>query len=276
MMFFDKLSRLSINMGIPEGLFIENNRPGIEAITGVAPSELRSVTSLTLPPFIHRHTSNAIEGTLLDHRERGAEYGFKRGELVARSGALGTSYNPRTRMASVESSTGIIESIWRVLKDDPVLVDFHTHPTLTLEYFKSIGRTVVNTRVGLLNVRDLCDLSKPTHRYFSHIDLGNLEIAKKLLRSMLLGSDRGYLWIINPNPRMQIITGTKAAQRYDKARLDFLKNEANKKRANPEYLPDFQEFDDRIQKLTIQFCQENGFQAFINTDYKDPTLTRLN
>lgn len=76
----------------------------MEKILGVPLSEIENTASLTLPEFVFQHAANAVEGTLLDHHERGGEYGFRNGHLVAKRLVIGTDFNLRTRTATVHTT----------------------------------------------------------------------------------------------------------------------------------------------------------------------------
>lgn len=243
----------------------------MENILGFPVAEIGNATSLTLPEFVFQHASNAIEGTSLDYRERGAEYGFRNGYLVAKRAVVGTEFNLRKRKATVETM-----AFWRQLFGGPALIDFHTHPCLSVDYFKSKGRDRINIGLGFMQAEDYVKSLQLSCKFFSEGDLSNLECHDKLIRSMLLGTERGYLWIINPGVNIPIFKRRNQAKKYKAQWKECIQEEARQSVVDHNYQLHAENIDNQGRLLTEQFCNAYGFAAFINDDYNNPVLTRLN
>lgn len=272
-MFSKKLYNIEI-MNVPEQLFFKDSRANMEKIIGMSYPELAGANCLTLPDIVLHHTSNAVEGTLLDYHERGVTYGFRNKQLVAKDLTMGTDYNFRTRRAEVPGPNAF-KQFWNDYFAEPSLIGFHTHPRFDSHYFESFGKERINTKIGLLPVAVYTATSSLASRYFSGTDLSIIESHPRSVRSELLGSARGYLWIINPNFNIPFIAQDIHAKRYEKRLFNFLSTEATQMVRDSNYQPEIEDFDKQIQEYLYQFCHDTNLVAFLNDDFRNPNLYRL-
>lgn len=266
--------------GLMERALFGSSRRDILRITGQSSiSELTTRNEMRLPLEIVEHTSYLVESTREDLLERWAIFGVEGRRVIIQKEGVGEGVpkvNDGKLTFSSEASLRAFVPYVRYFAR-PLLVHFHTHPYYTKEYLNKLmeNQTLKIGQYENVNLDQFWARANYDSDTFSEADLKTMETHSRYFRSMLLGSARGYRWIIKPNFKIPLTDLERHSQVYAEG-LQRLGDKVLSLAGERELRKtDINQFSDRGKELLKQFCERKGYVVFGNRDYKSPILKKF-
>lgn len=265
-----------------EKLFLPGMKDGLCALFRVNTiHEIYEQKSVILPTELQRVAQEEILATRHDLRERDVSFGFQSGKIIPLNKSIGTKIDLKTLTArsTGESLFESSNTVAKVYFGKPLLVAFHTHPRFIVQQLREKNLTTLNlTHKKSKQSVDLpidkgTELLNALTEYPSSDDIDHLLRNNRYWRSMLLGGDWGYKFIVNPKLSIQIVDIPKAIKQFKNSWGETFFEAA--KIMQTDSRRGIQMWHEGIQSALMSYCNINGLLLFTNTNPQSNILNRI-
>jgi hypothetical protein len=258
---------------IAERLFLGDAQQNLQRIFDVQSLEqIHRKDQVVIPSEIFEKARADLALTISDGRERLTHFDIKEGQIKPIREKIGQPFSIKDGVVLAGVETGWLRAIYECFLAKPVPVHLRTHPILSESYLNEHNIETVHKNLSL---EQSIALVNEIGNYLSDTDLGHMEIKNKFIRSMLLASNGGYTWVINPILEWRPTFACSSGMQYER---DF--SSIFNLMANRMYKEGHASIDsDRVNRFLLQklndFCYKKGFVGFYNRDKNSPELTTL-
>jgi hypothetical protein len=265
-----------------EKTFFPEMREGLCEIFGVNTiEEIYGQKKVKLPNDLQRTSLGEIMETEKDHRERDVWFRFQNGKIVTANKSIGTEINITTLTVHSREET-IFESVQntaRVYFGKPMLVAFHTHPrlisskvheanasSLVLRHKTSGTEVELPVNKGLRLINALIE-------YPSDDDIDHLLRNSRFWRSMLVGGNWGYKFIVNPRLTMPYIDAPSGMKNFKKSMGEAYFQAALTMQKDA--ILGIQMLHENMLSELKSYCDTSGLLLFSNSNPQNDVLNRV-
>lgn len=281
---------MSLN-GQVEKVFFGDSRAHLRQLSdGVPTEELMHKPEIILSEPLHAYVKQKVDVTAGDSkfRERWALLRFvPKGEIAVVEEGLTKPFDfEKGEGGTVESSSW---PFFRNLFAKPIDVFFHTHPIFSefsLDNLKTSRGQIFKVREqdGSMSTltRDQIYSAFRDSQWFSTDDLKNLEMHARYLRSLMLATDQGIRWILNPVFRLPLSNSgslfpgnpfVRPVKAYDFSMALISDQKVRTLRSGKSLNVD--ELQPKYDSALQVFCTDTGLVAFGNNDINNPRLINI-
>lgn len=241
---------------------------------------------VVLPTEIFEKVRGDLKATLQDARERFVLFDVEdknSNPTITREGS-GPPLNLEGKMERVDfgrikisAHCNIRRSSLEALQDAfsarSATVFAHTHPVITDDVLKTIN---IHTLTDILTPDQLKELLTHVSNHFSGDDLFNIEAESWFIRSMLLASNGGYTWIINPHTDKWPLSFSSCWSQYGQDMSQRINSIASTMHRIKHHAINWhRSVDTYLRGKLLEFCTRKGFVGFYNNDINCPELVSL-